>query len=124
MTAAAPPSKPKAEKAKAPPKKAAASGPKKPRAPRKDYGFHKLATIRVTKHEDGKAPTFKGQRADWYAKLQASNGKSVESFLKANEGKDPPRGWLRFFVEAGCATLDQSSVPAEKPKAEKKEKAA
>lgn len=117
--ATAPKTPTKVAKTKAPatPK---AEGEKKPRAPRQDYGYHKDATIRVVAETDeSKSKNYRGQRLDWYEKLKKSDGKPVSHFEEANKGKDSPRGWLRFFVQDGAATLDQSTVPAEKPKAEK-----
>lgn len=121
--ATAPATPTKAAKPKAAPKTPKAEGEKKPRAPRQDYGYHKDATIRVTKFEEGKGKNYRGQRLEWYEKLQKADGKTAGQFEEANKGKDSPRGWLRFFVQDGAATLDQSTVPAEKPKAEAKAKA-
>lgn len=91
-------------------KSKAADGEKKPRAPRKDYGYAKGATIALT---DGDK-TFKGARARWYEYLKKANGKTVEAFASlAEKGgeKEQPRGWLRFFVEAEACTL--TPPPAE-----------
>jgi hypothetical protein len=113
----------KVQKTKAPatPK---AEGEKKPRAPRQDYGYNKDATIRVTAETDeSKSKNYRGQRLDWYEKLKKSDGKTCAHFEEANKGKDSPRGWLRFFVQDGAATLDQSTVPPPKPKAEAEPKA-
>lgn len=58
---------------------------------------------------------FRGARQAWYTRLQEFNGKPVDDFLasckescpqltKAGTAEDP-RGWLRFFVRQGVATL-------------------
>jgi hypothetical protein len=97
-----------------PPKKAKEAA--KPRAPRKDYGFAKDATITLT---DGDK-SYRGNRLDMYTALKKSNGKTVAHFLESNKNeKDPPRGWLRFFVQAEDCTLSGGTPPASK-----KEKAA
>tara|TARA_R110000824_G_scaffold39030_1_gene118542 strand:- start:660 stop:953 length:294 start_codon:yes stop_codon:yes gene_type:complete len=69
---------------------------KKTRAPKKSYGFAADATIIVAKG-DG-VPKYSGQRLDWFEKLQKFDGKTVKEFMTAYEGKDSPRGWLRFFA--------------------------
>lgn len=87
-----------------------ASGDKKPRAARKDYGYAKGATIELTDGEQ----KFRGARARWYEYLTKSAGKPVEHFAKLAEKaeeKEQPRGWLRFFVEAEACTL--TPPPAE-----------
>ena len=86
-----------------------ASGDKKPRAPRKDYGFAKGATIHLTEGEK----SYRGNRARWYEYLKKSDGKTVEAFGKLAEKaeeKEGARGWLRFFVENEACTLE---APAE-----------
>lgn len=84
------------------PAKAEASGEKKPRAPRKDYGFAKGATIVLTEGEK----SYRGNRARWYDHLKAANGKTVEQFAEiAKDEKEGARGWLRFFVENEACTL-------------------
>jgi hypothetical protein len=91
-------------------KTAVADGDKKPRAPRKDYGFAKGATIALT---DGEK-TYKGNRLRWYSYLTKSDGKPVEHFAKLAEKaeeKEGARGWLRFFVENEACTL--TAPPAE-----------
>lgn len=101
---------PKAEKA-APPKKEA-SGEKKPRAPRQDYGFAPDATIKLT---DGEK-TYRGKRGTMYEALKKSNGKTVQHFLDNNKNeKDPPRGWLRFFVQDEACTLSGGTKKEEAP---------
>lgn len=90
--------KPKAEKAAT-----AEGGEKKPRAPRQDYGFSKSATLVVA---EGAEKKYRGQRGEWFASIQAFNGKTVEEWLESRkEQKDPPRGWLRFFVQDGSVVL-------------------
>lgn len=84
----------------------------KPRGPRKDYGFAQDSVIRLT--QSAEAPTFRGQRLEWYNHLKANDGKTVAEFLEATKGmKDPGRGWLRFFAseESGPAC---TLVPAPK----------
>lgn len=81
----------------------------KPRAPRKDYGYAKGATIQLT---DGEK-TYRGNRLRWYGYLTKANGKTVEAFealAKKAEEKEGARGWLRFFVENEACTL---TAPAE-----------
>lgn len=75
---------------------------KKARSPRQDYGFAKDATIRLT---DGEK-SYRGRRLEMYEALKKSNGKTVAHFLDNNKNeKDPPRGWLRFFVQNEACTL-------------------
>lgn len=108
---------PKADKKAAakPPK--AEGGEKKPRAPRQDYGFAKDAKITLT---DGEK-TYRGKRLEMYAALKKSNGKTVEHFLDNNKNeKDPPRGWLRFFVQNEACTLSGGTKVEPKPKADAK----
>lgn len=100
---------PKAEKAPADP-----NAPKKERAARQDYGFAKDAVIKVDHATEAK---YRGQRKEWFDILVANDGKTVEAFMtaaadrKTKSGKaDPPRGWLRFFVTDGAATLSAPSV--------------
>lgn len=102
-----PPTKTVAPKAPKEPKAAKPVGEKKERAPRKDYGFSAEATIRLTDKE----VKYRGQRADYYGLLKAANGKKVQVFLdSAKDRKDPPRGWLRFFVEDGACTLEAAKA--------------
>lgn len=87
----------------------AASGDKKARAPRKNYGYAKGAVIALT---DGDQK-FRGARERWYGYLTKASGKTVEQFdaiAKKAEEKEGSRGWLRFFVEAEACTL---TPPAE-----------
>lgn len=96
------------------------AGEKKKRAPRQDYGFAKDAIIRLT---DGEK-SYRGRRLEMYEALKASNGRTVEHFLEANKNEeDPPRGWLRFFVQNEACTLEGGTKTAPKaassePKAE------
>ena len=100
---------------KTPPKKE--TGDKKPRAARQDYGFAKDAKISLT---DGDK-TYRGKRLEMYEALKKSNGKTVAHYLDNNKNeKDPPRGWLRFFVQNEACTLSGGTPPA----AKKEEKAA
>lgn len=62
-----------------------------------------------------KAVKFKGARASWYAALLAHDGRTDDAFVDACTKKPPamsingkadnPRGWLRWFVRTGVATL-------------------
>ena len=113
-----PPSKEKA--AKAPkvakePKAAKApvdpNAPKKERAPRTNYGYAETSLITLT----GKENKYRGARKAWYDSLVAANGKSVKEWgdaQKAAGQKDPPRGWLRFFVQDGTVALVAVAAPA------------
>lgn len=115
--ATTPPTKTKKQKAK---KEAAAEGtegaategaPKerKPRGPRKDYGFAQDSVIALTDGEKG----YRGQRLEWYNHLKNANGKTVGEFLEATKDmKDPGRGWLRFFVQDEACTLTPAAQPA------------
>lgn len=84
--------------------------PKKPRAPRADYGYAANAVIRVQATDKN----YRGHTLEWYNRLKAADGKTAEEFLKANEGvttpkgaDDPPRGWLRHFVQSGVVKLEK-----------------
>ena len=88
-----------------------ATGEKKPRAPRMDYGFARDAKITLTDGDKG----YRGKRLEMYEALKKSNHKTVEHFLESNKNeKDPPRGWLRFFVQNEACTLSGGTPPAEK----------
>lgn len=91
---------------------------KKPRAPRQDYGFKQGAKITLTKEAGEKK--YRGKRAEYFEVLQKCNGKTVEEFDKACPPNDPPRGWLRFFVQDGAATLSGGKDPEPKKKADEK----
>jgi hypothetical protein len=95
------------------------TGEKKERAPRQDYGYKAGAKITLTKEAGEKK--YRGKRLEYFERLQKANGKTVEDFEKSCPAGDPPRGWLRFFVQDGAATLSGGKDP--EPKA-KKEKAA
>ena len=101
------PSKPKAEKAPVDP-----NAPKKPRQPRADYGFTPDSTIHIVKDKDNK---YRGQRLEWFNKIKEFEGKKVSEFMTKYEGNknskganEPPRGWIRFFVQDGTVTLTKS----------------
>lgn len=98
---AKPPKEPKVKAEKAP---ADPNAPKKERAPRTDYGFSPDATIALV---EGKGDKYRGHRKDWYDTVKAHEGKKVGEWIAATkkEGGDPPRGWLRFFVQDGAVTL-------------------
>lgn len=88
-----------------------ADGEKKARAPRQDYGFAKDAKIKLT---DGEK-SYRGRRGEMYEALKKSNGKTVQHFLDNNKDeKDPPRGWLRFFVQNEACTLEGGTPPEKK----------
>lgn len=88
----------------------AAPKEKKPRAPRKDYGFAPTSTIKLT---DGEK-SYRGQRLEWYEVLKAHEGKTVADFLEASKDrKDPGRGWLRFFVQDEACTLTPAPASEE-----------
>ena len=104
------PPKKSAEKAPAPPKE---EREPKPRAPRQDYGFASDAVIRLTDGEKG----YRGKRLEMYEALKKSNGKTVQHFLDNNKNeKDPPRGWLRFFVSNEACKLEGGTKPEAKKK--------
>lgn len=90
------------------------NAPPKPRAPRVDYGYSPDAIIVLVEGKDG---DYRGHRKDWYETLKAFAGKKVSEWVAATkkEDGDPPRGWLRFFVQDGSVTL--SAVPKEEAKA-------
>lgn len=75
---------------------------KKPRAPRKDYGYAKDAVIRLT----DKSPSYRGNRKSWYATLVEANGKTVAEW---EAGQENARGWLRFFVADGAVELTKAA---------------
>jgi hypothetical protein len=98
----------------------APEGEKKERAQRQDYGFLPGATITIVAKEN----TYRGKRLEYYNLLVKADGKTIEKFFDSCPVGDPPRGWLRFFVQDGAATLAGGSKPEAKPKAEKEEKPA
>lgn len=84
--------------------------PKGPRAPRADYGFSPDSTILIVKDKENK---YRGQRKDWYDSLVAFDGKKVGEWLESRKDqKDPPRGWLRFFVQDKSVELSKPDTPA------------
>ena len=92
----------------------AKDGEKKPRAPRKDYGYAKGATIHLTDGEKN----YRGHRQAWYEHLKACNGKTVEAFSeRTKDEKEGARGWLRFFVENEACTLKAPPAPPADPAA-------
>lgn len=128
MTASAdltPPTKSKPQPPKAVPTAASGNGKpaateaskeKKPRAPRADYGFSPESTIIIVKDKDNK---YRGQRLDWFNKIKLFEGKKVADFMTMYEGAktpkgtaDPPRGWVRFFVQDGTVSLTKPPVAA------------
>lgn len=123
-----PPGKPaKAPKSQSEPKKEKAAkapadpnAPKKERAPRTDYGYRADATIAVNEEKGSK---YRGHRKEWFETVKAHVGKTVADWVAATkkEGGDPPRGWLRFFIQDGSVTLSGGTAPAPKEtKAEEK----
>lgn len=88
-------------------------GEKKPRAPRQDYGFRKGAVITLTDKET----KYRGKRLEYFEILQAHDGKTVEEYFAACPEGEPPRGWLRFFVADGAATLSGGSDEVEETEA-------
>ena len=104
---------PAAAKGEAKPK--ADAKPKGPRKPRVDYGYKPGAKITVNKEHDGSK--YRGKRLEYFDHLKASDGKTVEDFAKACPAGDPPRGWLRFLVQDGAATLSGGKDPEPKVKA-------
>lgn len=90
------------EKAPKTPKEPKEPKEKKPRAARQDYGFAPDAILKLTDGEKN----YKGRRKEMYEALRKSNGKTVQHFLDNNKNDDdPPRGWLRFFVQNEAVTL-------------------
>lgn len=90
------------------------NAPKKERAPRADYGFRSDAVISVNEEKGAK---YRGHRKDWFETAKAHVGKTVQDWVTATkkEGGDPPRGWLRFFVQDGSVVLTGGTVPAPTP---------
>jgi hypothetical protein len=100
------PKAPKVEKAPADP-----NAPKKERAPRQNYGYAETSLISLT----GKENKYRGARKKWYDSVVALAGKSVKEWSdsqKAAGEKDPPRGWLRFFIQDGTVALIAVPAPA------------
>lgn len=100
---------PKAPKAKKEAVEKDPNAPKKPRGPRQNYGYHPDAVITVQAPETA----YRGARLDWYNFIGQFNGLTVKAFEEAaKDRKDPPRGWLRFFVQDGSVTLSGAPVAA------------
>jgi hypothetical protein len=99
------PKKERKPKAEATPKDP--NAPAKPRAPRVDYGYRPDATIQILPITAEEAHKYRGKRLEWFEKFKAFDGKTVKEFEDANgaDEKDPPRGWVRFFVQDGAAKL-------------------
>ena len=85
---------------------------KKARATRQDYGYKSGATITLSKDAGDKK--YRGKRLEYFEALQKCDGKSVEDFEKKAPDGDPPRGWLRFFVQDGTAILSGGKETATK----------
>lgn len=103
--------KPKKEKAVKEPKTETAGGEKKERAPRQDYGFAPNAVIGVKEGE----VKYRGKRKEWYDSVASFAGKTVKEWTdhrKTEVENDPPRGWLRFFVQDGTVTLTKPAEEA------------
>lgn len=100
----------RAKAAKAPKVEKDPNAPKKPRNPRTDYGYAADSIIRIVEGKDSK---YRGQRKEWYDSLVACNGQTVGTWAESRKAqKDPPRGWLRFYVQDGSVTLERSATPA------------
>lgn len=109
-----PPSKEKsakAPKAAKTPKEAKVvdpNAPKKERAPRANYGFAPTSVISLT----GKENKYRGARKEWFESITPYVGKSVAEWVESRKAqKDPPRGWLRFFVQDGTVALTAVATP-------------
>ncbi len=101
------PKEPKTPKVKAEKVAKDPSAPKKERGPRVDYGYSPDSVIHIVKEKDAK---HRGQRKAWFDSLVAYDGQSVQAWeaSRATAGeKDPPRGWLRHFVQEGFVTLNK-----------------
>jgi hypothetical protein len=82
------------------------SAPKKPRAPRVNYGYAENAIITLT----GKDAKYRGNRKEWFDSIAGYVGQSVKAWeASKNDAKDTPRGWLRFFVQDGTVSLVAAS---------------
>jgi hypothetical protein len=83
---------------------------KKPRGPRTDYGYSTESTIHIVKEKENK---YRGQRKAWFDSVVAFDGQTVKAWEESRKAeKDPPRGWLRFFVQDGTVTLSRPAAPA------------
>lgn len=84
----------------------------KPRTPRTDYGFSLDSTIRIVKGE-GKENKYRGHRKEWYDSLVKFENQKVSAWADSRKDlKDPPRGWLRFFVQDGTVSLTRPPMAA------------
>lgn len=82
------------------------NAPKVPRKPRQNYGYNENAIITLS----GKEGKYRGVRKAWFESLMAFNGQTVKAWEESRKNeKDPPRGWLRFFVQDGTVTLVAAS---------------
>lgn len=101
---------PKAAKAPKEPKVAKdPNAPKAPRAPRVPYGYADSSVITLT----GKDGKYRGARKAWFDSVIAFNGKTVKEWEESRKAeKDPPRGWMRFFVQDGTVSLVAVAVEA------------
>lgn len=82
------------------------NAPKKARAPRQNYGYNE-ASILTLSGKDGK---YRGSRKAWFDSIVAMQGQTVKAWEESRKAeKDPPRGWLRFFVQDGTVTLVAAS---------------
>ena len=91
------------------------NAPSKARTPRVDYGFSPDSVIRVAKEKEAK---YRGHRKEWFDTLVKFDGQKVSAWFEScKERKDPPRGWLRFFVQDGSVSLEKPAVQTEAPKA-------
>lgn len=80
------------------------NAPKKERAPRQNYGFHEDSIIELVQGKEIKYRD--GNRKAWYEKVLAYAGRPVKEYMSGYKNeKDPPRGWLRFFVQDGAVVL-------------------
>ena len=100
-------------KTTAPKAKADPNAPKKERAPRKDYGYHKDAKIQVLKRPDDAKP-YRQMRQFWYELVVKANGKTCAQFVECNKTHKSEKGvvqnpasWLRFFVEDNAIKLNK-----------------
>ena len=101
-----PPSRqPKAPKAAKAPKDPDA--PVKVRNPRKDYGYAEDAVISIVPDKDN---AYRGKRKEWFDSIAAAQGQTVKAWAEGKGSeKDPPRGWLRFFVQDGTVALSKAN---------------
>jgi hypothetical protein len=100
---------PKAEKVKKEAKPKDPTAVPKARAPRTDYGYSPESTIQIVKEKENK---YRGSRKEWFDSIVAFDGKLVKEWEESRKGqKDPPRGWLRFFVQDGSVALSKPAAP-------------